>query len=73
MNITPEQIAKNHSAVMDSVNLLKAGNVSIPPAPILSDSDWADTVKRNIEHINVMLAETYWTTENLQPLKDAVL
>lgn len=65
-NLTPEQIAKNYSAAMDSVNLI---NSSKPL--MMSDAEWADCLSRNKEHLKIMLAKTYWTNEDLQPLTDA--
>jgi hypothetical protein len=64
--ITAEQIAKHYSAAMDSVNLINAGKTED-----MSDEDWADTLKRNKEHLNIMLAKDFWTTENLTPLRSA--
>jgi hypothetical protein len=63
---TPEQIAKHYSAAMDSVNLISAGQPEK-----MSDEDWADTVARNKEHLKIMLAKDFWTTENLAPLRTA--
>ena len=65
--LTPEQIAKHYSAAMDSVNLLNAGK----PAD-MSDSDWTDCKSRNVEHLKIMVAKTYWTTEDLSPLNKAI-
>lgn len=64
--LTPEQIAQHFSAAMDSVNLLNAGK---PEG--MSDADWADCVRRNKEHLQIMLAKDFWTTENLEPLRQA--
>lgn len=61
-----EKIASDYSAAMDSVNLLKAGK----PAS-MTDEEWADLVYRNKEHLKIMLAKDFWTTEDLQPLRDA--
>ena len=33
--------------------------------------DWADCLARNKEHLKIMLAKDYWTTENLTPLQAA--
>jgi hypothetical protein len=63
---TPTQIAKHYSAAMDSVNLINGGKPEY-----MSDADWADCLSRNKEHLKIMLAKDYWTTENLQPLTDA--
>jgi hypothetical protein len=64
--LTPEQIARHYSAAMDSVNLINGGK---PES--MSDSDWADTLKRNKEHLTIMLAKDFWTTEDLTPLQAA--
>ena len=68
-----EQIAKHYAACMDSVNLINGGK----PTPqggleAMSDAEWADTVARNKEHLNIMLAKDFWTTEDLSPLQDAI-
>jgi len=66
IEITAEQIAKHYSAAMDSVNLINAGQ---PEG--MTDADWADCVSRNKEHLKIMLAKDYWTTEDLTPLRAA--
>ena len=63
---TAEQIAQHYSAAMDSVNLINAGK----PENMTAE-DWADCLSRNKEHLVIMLAKTYWTTENLTPLRTA--
>jgi hypothetical protein len=63
---TAEQIAKHYSAALDSVNLINGGK----PEGV-EDSDWADTIARNKEHLNIMLAKDFWTTEDLGPLRAA--
>jgi hypothetical protein len=51
---------------MDSVNLINGGK------PVfMSDAEWADCLKRNKEHLNIMLAKDFWTTEDLTPLRNA--
>ena len=65
-NPTPEQIAKHYSAAMDSVNLINRGK----PAQ-MTDAEWADCLLRNKEHLKIMLAKDYWTTEDLAPLQAA--
>ncbi len=63
---TAEQIAKHYSAAMDSVNLINAGK------PVqMSDADWADCLSRNKEHLKIMIAKDFWTTEDLTPLQQA--
>jgi len=65
---TPEQIAQHYSAAMDSVNLINGGK---PEG--MTDADWADTLKRNKEHLSIMLAKDFWTTEDLTPLQAAAI
>ena len=64
---TAEEIAQHYSAAMDSVNLLADGK----PAGV-SDADWTDTVQRNKDHLDIMIAKDYWTDEDLTPLNNAV-
>ncbi len=57
---TPEEIAQHYTAMGHSVDLINAGK------PVdMSDEDWADTVSRNVEHLKLMVAKDYWTTEDL--------
>lgn len=61
-----EQIARHYSAAMDSVNLINAGQPED-----MSDEDWADCLKRNKDHLKIMLGKDFWTTEDLAPLQAA--
>jgi len=63
---TAEEIAKHYSAAMDSVALINAGKPED-----MSDEDWADCLKRNKDHLLIMLAKDFWTTEDLAPLQAA--
>jgi len=66
-DLTPEQIARHYSAAMDSVNLINNGQ---PEG--MSDEDWADTVSRNVQHLEIMVAKDFWTDEDLTPFNDAI-
>ena len=61
-----QQIAKHYSAAMDSVALINAGKPEE-----MTDLDWADCLSRNKEHLVIMLAKDFWTTEDLAPLQAA--
>ena len=63
---TAEEIARHYSAAMDSVNLINGGK---PEG--MDDAEWADCVSRNKEHLKIMLAKDFWTTESLAPLQAA--
>jgi hypothetical protein len=62
-----EQIAQHYSAAMDSVNLINGGKPER-----MTDEDWADCLSRNKEHLVIMLAKDFWTTEDLTPLQAAL-
>jgi len=61
-----QQIAQHYKACMDSVNLINAGQ----PEGMTAE-DWADCLVRNKEHLRIMLAKDFWTTEDLEPLRAA--
>ena len=63
---TAEQIAQHLSAAMDSVNLINGGK---PEG--MTDADWTACLSRNKEHLKIMLAKDFWTTEDLTPLRTA--
>jgi hypothetical protein len=63
---TAEQIAQHYSAAMDSVNLI---NGSKPEN--MNNADWTACLSRNKEHLKIMLAKDFWTTEDLTPLRTA--
>jgi hypothetical protein len=69
IELTPEElVAKDYSAAMDSVNLLLAGK----PEDMTAE-DWADTVKRNKEHLEIQIAKgDYYAGYDLTPFENAV-
>jgi hypothetical protein len=64
---TAEQIAQHFSAAMDSVNLLNAGK---PEG--MDDAEWADCVRRNVEHLRIMVIKDWMQDQNLAPLNAAI-
>jgi hypothetical protein len=66
IEITAEEIARHYAAALDSVALINAGKQENQ-----TDEEWADTVARNKEHLVIMLAKDFWTTEDLSPLQAA--
>ena len=57
---TAEEIAQHYTAMGHSADLLNAGQ---PEG--MDDADWADTVSRNVEHLQLMVAKDFWTTEDM--------
>ena len=63
-----QEVARNYSAAMDSVNLLNAGKPED-----MTDEDWADTVKRNKEHLEIQIAKGgYYAGYDLTPFQNAI-
>ena len=69
LELTPEQeVQRNYDAAMDSVNLLNAGK----PEDMTAE-DWADTVKRNKEHLEIQIAKgEYYAGHDLTPFENAI-
>lgn len=69
--ITTEEIAQHYSAMGDSVTLITdiiAGNAFAD-----EDADVKqDCVDRNVEHLEIMLAKDYWTSEDMTAVNAAV-
>jgi len=70
LELTPEQeVQRSYDAAMDSVNLINAGK----PEDV-TDEDWADTVKRNKEHLEIQIAKgaEYYGSNDLTPFTAAI-
>ena len=70
LELTPEQeVQRSYDAAMDSVNLLNAGKPED-----MTDDEWADTVKRNKEHLEIQIAKgaEFYGKHDLTPFVEAV-
>ena len=69
LELTPEQeVQRSYNAAMDSVTLLNAGKPED-----MTDEDWADTVKRNKDHLQIQLDKgDYYAGYDLTPFEAAV-
>ena len=69
IELTPEQqVAKDYSAAMDSVNLLNAGQTKD-----MIDAEWQDCKQRNIDHLKIQIAKgDYYAGHDLTPFENAV-
>ena len=59
--------AHHYSAALDSVNLIN----DLLAKPSLSDVE-QDRLKRNVEHLEIILGRVAWINEDLTPLQDAI-
>jgi hypothetical protein len=63
-----EQIAQHYKAMLDSVSLINGGKPEY-----MSAEDWTDCLSRNVEHLELMLAKDFWTTEDMSPVNAAIV
>lgn len=64
---TVEEIQQHYVAMGHSIDLINAGQPED-----MSDEDWADTVSRNVEHLVLMVAKDYWTSEDMTAANAAI-
>lgn len=64
---TAEEIAQHYTAMGHSVDLLNGGQPDD-----MEDADWTDTVSRNVEHLQLMVAKDFWTTEDMTAANAAI-
>jgi len=69
VEITKEEVARNYSAALDSVNLLNAGKPED-----MTDEDWAACKQRNIDHLKIQIAKgaEYYGSNDLTPFTAAI-
>ena len=65
--ITAEEIARHYSAALDSVNLIN--DLVGLDNPTTED---LDAIRRNVKHLELMVAKDFWTTEDLTPFTAAI-
>jgi len=62
-----EEISQHYSAMLDSVNLINAGQPED-----MSAEDWADVKSRNQEHLTLMKAKDFWGNEDMTAVNAAI-
>jgi hypothetical protein len=65
--LTAEQIQKHYDAALDSVTV-----ITDLMALDSRDDDQTATVARNVEHLQIMVAKDYWTSQDMAPLNAAI-
>ena len=64
--LTPVQVQKFYDTSLDSVTLIN----KLVAKPKTAAS--IDSAQRNMEHLKLMLAKTWWTGQDLTPFQTAV-
>lgn len=69
---TAEQIAQHYKAMGDSVDLI---NAVIAGEQMADDTQEAknDCVDRNVQHLEIMKAKDFWTTEDFTAVDAAIV
>ena len=65
MTLTPEEIARYYSAMLDSVTLIN----SLVPT---QEAEALDTLDRNVRHLELMLLNDWWAGYDLAPINAAI-
>ena len=68
---TAEEIAQDYKAMGDSVDLIN-GIIDGSMMADETEEDKKDTVKRNVEHLEIMVAKDYWTNEDMTAVNAAI-
>ena len=69
--LTAEQIAQHYTAMGHSVDLINA----IIAGEAMADDEAADKqdcVNRNVEHLEIMVAKDFWTSEDMTAANAAI-
>lgn len=65
--LTAEQIQAHYDAALDSVTVI----TDLMALDSRTDDQTA-TVARNVEHLQIMVAKDYWTSQDMAPLNAAI-
>ena len=69
--LTTEQIAQNYTAMGHSVQLI----TDVIAGDAMADDDAEEPqrcVDRNVEHLQLMVAKDYWTSEDMTAVNSAI-
>ena len=68
---TAEQLAQDYTAMGHSVDLIN-GIIDGSQMADESAEDKQDCVNRNVEHLEIMVAKDYWTSEDMTAVNAAI-
>ena len=68
---TAEEIAQHYTAMGHSVDLIN-GIIAGSQMADKSAEDKQDCVNRNVEHLEIMVAKDYWTSEDMTAVNAAI-
>ena len=68
---TAEEILQDYTAMSHSVSLIN-GIIAGTSMENETDEDKQSAVERNVEHLELMVAKDYWTTEDMTAVESAI-
>ena len=69
--ITAEEIAQHYTAMGHSVDLINA-IIAGDHDETMDADERADCVRRNVEHLEIMVAKDFWTSEDMTAANAAI-
>ena len=69
--ITAEEIAQHYTAMGHSVDLINAIIAGDHDEDMDAD-ERQDCISRNVEHLEIMVAKDFWTSENMTDVNAAI-
>ena len=72
--MSKEDIAQTYKSALDSVDLIEryVTGTNAPAPSLLTEAQYNDDIKRNVDHLTNLLTKDYWTDEDLTPFETAV-
>jgi hypothetical protein len=65
-----EEKAQHYKAMGDSVDLINEMRTNAPEN--MTDEEVADTISRNVEHLEIMVAKEWWGDEDMTAANAAI-
>ena len=72
IEMSKEDIAQTYKSALDSVDLIERYVTSTNAPEHITEAQYNDDIKRNVDHLANLLTKDYWTNENLTPFESAV-
>tara|TARA_R110000787_G_scaffold96631_1_gene200079 strand:+ start:67 stop:309 length:243 start_codon:yes stop_codon:yes gene_type:complete len=65
-----EEKAQHYKAMGDSIDLINEMRTNAPED--MTDEEVADTISRNVEHLEIMVAKEWWGNEDMTAANAAI-
>jgi hypothetical protein len=72
IKMSKEDIAQTYKSALDSVDLIERYVTGTNAPELITEEQYNDDIKRNVDHLANLLTKDYWTNENLTPFETAV-